>query len=185
MSEISTYQRIISRIKKYTVGEYLAGLWFARKFDECGILILTERRPWPRVIHKGGRLTAENCQFYSGVRLEVGASGRLHIGNGTYINRNTLIVCEERVTLGENCKIAWDVIIMDTDLHPINSTPIVNKPVTIEDEVWIGCRCIILKGVTIGRGAIVAAGSVVTKDIPPYTIWGGTPAKCIGEVDEA
>ncbi len=138
----------------------------------------------PEVIHKGGTLIAGNCQFYSGVRLEIGPAGNLTIGNGTYLNRNTLIVCEDHVEIGENCKIAWDVIIMDSDLHPINEqSPIVNKPVHIEDQVWIGCRSIILKGVTIGHGAVIAAGSVVTKSIPPRTVYGGSPAKLIAELD--
>lgn len=138
----------------------------------------------PKVIHKGGKLLAGNCQFYSGVRLEIGPKATLSIGNGSYLNRNTLIVCEDRVEIGENCKIAWDVIIMDSDLHPIDdTTPIVNKPVRIGDGVWIGCRCIILKGVTIGHGAVIAAGSVVTKNIPPRTVYGGSPAKLIAELD--
>ena len=139
----------------------------------------------PKIVKKGGKLLAENCQFYSGVRLEIGTRGILKIGNGTYLNRNTLIVCEDRVEIGKNCKIAWDVIIMDSDLHPINeSSPIVNKPVYIEDDVWIGCRSIILKGVTIGHGAVIAAGSVVTKNIPPRTVYGGSPAKLIAELDD-
>lgn len=164
--------------------EYLAGLWFSRKFDKSGLLVLSGGRPFPKVVHKGGVLVAGNCQFYSGVRLEVGEKGYLQIGNGTYLNRNTHIVCEKSVTLGTNCKIAWDVVIMDSDLHPINSTPIVNKPVVIEDDVWIGCRCIILKGVTIGRGAVIAAGSVVTKNVPPRTIVGGNPARFIAELHD-
>ncbi len=184
MAKSLTLQKITFWLKKYSLVEYLAGLWFSRKFDKSGILALTERRPWPQVINKGGTLTAGNCQFYSGVRLEIGANARLQIGNGTYLNRNALIVCENRVTLGKNCKIAWDVVIMDTDLHPVNSKPIINKPVTIEDEVWVGCRSIILKGVTIGRGAVIAAGAVVTKDIPPYTMWGGAPARYITDVED-
>ncbi|MEX0639071.1 MAG: acyltransferase [Balneolaceae bacterium] len=163
----------------------MAGLWFSRKFDSSGYLVVTGGRPKPEVIHRGGKLLAGNCQFYSGVRLEIGPGGTLLIGNGTYLNRNTLIVCEDRVEVGENCKIAWDVIIMDSDLHPIDdTTPIVNKPVRIENGVWIGCRSIILKGVTIGYGAVIAAGSVVTKDIPPRTIYGGSPAKLIAELDD-
>lgn len=114
--------------------------------------------------------------------MEVGPGARLHIGNGTYINRNSLIVAEKEVTIGRDCKISWDVFIMDTDQHPLNSTVPVRQPVTIEDKVWIGCRCTILKGVTIGKGAVIAAGSVVTKDVPPYTIFGGVPARQLADV---
>jgi len=179
-----TFQRILKRIKKYPLKDYLAGFMFSGKFDRKGVLVYSDGRPYPKIIHKGGTLVAGNCQFYSGVRLEIGENGRLEIGNGSYLNRNTLIVCEKRIDIGKNCKIAWDVVIMDSDLHPLNSEPLVDKPVFIEDNVWIGCRSIILKGVTIGEGAVVAAGSVVTKNIPAYTIWGGAPAKFIAYVKE-
>ncbi len=174
-----TLQRTFARLQKYPLKDYVAGFLFSRKFDRKGVIVYSDGRPYPKIIHKGGMLVAENCQFYSGVRLEIGENARLEIGNGTYLNRNTLIVCEKRIIIGKNCKIAWDVVIMDSDLHPMNSEPIVNKPVFIEDDVWIGCRAIILKGVTIGEGAIIAAGSVITKNIPPYTVWGGAPAKFI------
>lgn len=174
-----TLQRTFARLQKYPLKDYVAGFLFSRKFDRKGVIVYSDGRPYPKIIHKGGMLVAKNCQFYSGVRLEIGENARLEIGNGTYLNRNTLIVCEKRIIIGKNCKIAWDVVIMDSDLHPMNSEPIVNKPVFIEDDVWIGCRAIILKGVTIGKGAIIAAGSVITKNIPPYTVWGGAPAKFI------
>lgn len=175
--------RLRKRLSKHSVSEHLAGWWFSRKFDEHGIIVVTEAPPFPTVINRGGSMVAENCQFYSGVRIEIGPNGVLSVGNGTYINRNTLIVADERVTIGRDCKISWDVVIMDTDQHALNSTEIINKPVVIEDGVWIGCRCIVLKGVTIGEGAIIAAGSVVTKDVPPYTIRGGIPARHLADVE--
>lgn len=89
------------------------------------------------------------------------------------------MIAQTKVEIGNSCKIAWDVIIMDSDLHPIEGKVLENKPVIIEDHVWIGCRAIILKGVRIGKGAIIAAGSVVTKDIPAYTIAVGVPARVI------
>ncbi len=180
----SYLHRVILRFQKYSIGEHLAGLWFSQKFDKSGYIIVSGGWPMPKVVHKGGELVAGNCQFYSGVRLEIGPSATLLIGNGTYLNRNTLIICEDRVEIGNNCKIAWDVIIMDSDLHSIKDSPITNKPVCIGDHVWIGCRSIILKGVTIGYGAIVAAGSVVTKNIPPGTVYGGSPAKLIAKLDD-
>lgn len=177
------FRRVRKRLSKHSIREHLAGLWFSRKFTNHGILVVTETRPFPKVINNGGTITAENCQFYSGVRIEIRNNGNLFIGNGTYINRNTLIVVEEDVSIGRDCKIAWDVIIMDSDLHPLNSETVKHDPVTIEDNVWIGCRSIILKGITIGKGAIIAAGSVVTKDVPPYTIYGGSPARYLADVD--
>lgn len=177
-----TGRQLIARLRRYPLHDYLAGLLLSWKFNKKGVLVFSGGRPYPRVIHRGGELVAANCQFYSGVRLEVGARGRLHIGNGTYLNRNTLIVCEESVTIGTDCKIAWDVVIMDSDLHAVGGNPLVNKAVVIEDRVWIGCRSIILKGVTIGSDAVIAAGAVVTKNVPAGTIWGGSPARQIASL---
>jgi acetyltransferase-like isoleucine patch superfamily enzyme len=171
--------RMKMRLKRHSLRDHLKGAWFARKFTQAGILVVSGGLPFPKVINHGGTLRAENCQFYSGVRLEVGHNAILNIGNGTYLNRNTVIVAQKSIEIGENCKIAWDVVIMDSDLHPISEEDMEDKPVTIEDDVWIGCRCIILKGVHIGRGAVIAAGAVVTKDIPPHTIAGGVPARIL------
>ena len=75
---------------------------------------------------------------------------------------------------------------MDSDLHPVdaNDQPIESSPVIIEDNVWIGCRSIILKGVKIGRRSVIAAGSIVTKDIPPNSIAAGVPARVISNNPE-
>lgn len=143
--------------------------------------MVSGRRPSPKIFNRGGQIVVQNCQFYEGVRLEVGKGATLKIGNGTYLNRNTVVVAENRVEIGRDCRISWDVVIMDSDLHAVKGTTMDNRPVIIEDNVWIGCRCIILKGVTIGTGAIIAAGSVVTKNVPPNMIAAGVPAKIISE----
>jgi acetyltransferase-like isoleucine patch superfamily enzyme len=78
---------------------------------------------------------------------------------------------------------------MDTDFHPLeaqarrsDSEPAKTAPVTIEDDVFIGMNCLILKGVTLGRGSVIGAGSVVTKDVPPHTMVAGNPVRFIGDV---
>ncbi|MGZ4106010.1 MAG: DapH/DapD/GlmU-related protein, partial [Tumebacillaceae bacterium] len=75
----------------------------------------------------------------------------------------------------------WDVQLMDTDFHRISANAVNTKKITIGNNVWIGCRVMILKGVTIGDGAVIAAGSVITKDVPPYTVVGGNPARVLKE----
>lgn len=168
------------RFKKYTIFEHFLGFIFSRKFTKAKILVVSGGKPFPKVINKGGELYAENCQFYSGVRLEVGKNGKLIIKNGTYLNRNTLIIAHKLVEIGRDCKISWDVIIMDSDLHPLpGEKNIIEKPIFIGDNVWIGCRVIILKGVKIGNNAVIAAGSVVTKDVPENSIVAGVPARII------
>ena len=166
------------RVLRFSIMENLSGLIFSRKLTRHGLIVLSDGRPWPRVINKGGEIHTENCQFYSGVRLEVDEGARIEIGNGTYLNRNTLVHASELVRIGRNCKISWDVVIMDTDMHAIPGRPSV-KPVLIEDDVWIGCRVIVLKGVRIGHGAVIAAGSVVTKDVSASTVAAGVPARAV------
>ncbi len=175
----SMLKRFQERLTKYSIWEHLVGLWFGNKLKKHGIIVVTGGLPLPKVINRGGAIITENCQFYSGVRLEVGKGAEIKIGNGTYLNRNTVIVANKKVEIGSDCRISWDVIIMDSDQHEIPGKESSDKSVCIESNVWIGCRSIILKGVRIGTGAVVAAGSVVTKDVQPNTIVGGVPAKVI------
>jgi acetyltransferase-like isoleucine patch superfamily enzyme len=114
-------------------------------------------------------------------QLSVGDKARLTIGDHTFINTGVIISARNKIQIGKNCQIANQVIIMDNDFHGIEnrSTPEDPEPVIIEDNVWLATRCTILKGVTIGQGAVVAAGAVVTRDVPPYTLVGGIPAKII------
>ena len=179
ISSLSKVERVQMRLAKYSLLEHLAGLLFGMKLTSHGITVVSGGLPLPKVINRGGTITTENCQFYSGVRLEIGNNAEIRIGNGTYLNRNTVIVANRKVEIGNDCRISWDVIIMDSDQHEIPGKETGDKPVFIESNVWIGCRSIILKGVRIGTGAIVAAGSVVTKDVQPYTVVGGVPAKVI------
>jgi acetyltransferase-like isoleucine patch superfamily enzyme len=158
---------------------HLLGLWLGRRFQQFGIVTVAGGWPFPEVDNRGGRIVVGNCGFFSGVRLECWRNATIRIGTGTYLNRNTEIVAAESVTIGRDCKIARDVMIMDTDQHPIPGAALVVRPVTIEDRVWIGARAIVLKGVTIGHDAIVAAGSVVTRDVPPRALAAGVPARVV------
>ncbi|NJC26111.1 acyltransferase [Neolewinella antarctica] len=107
--------------------------------------------------------------------------GSLIIGNGTYVNPNTMIVASSTVKIGDRCAISWDCQILDNDLHDIGESGDMSSPIFIGDDVLIGSRVIILKGVTIGNGCVVAAGSIVTKDLPSRTLCGGIPARVLKE----
>jgi len=148
----------------------------------------TASYPWEKigplwVLNEGGTILIGDVKFFDGVRIRVGPGGHVEIGDYTHINHRTEIHCKKRVIIGPNCSIAWDVVIMDTDYHGLGKNPRIDAPTILEESVWVGCRAVILKGVTVGRGAVVAAGSVVTKDVPPFTIVGGNPAKVIGEIE--
>ncbi len=177
------FHRVRFRLKRFSLSEYFWGLWFSRKLTTHGITVVTGVFPFPKVINEGGAIHTQNCQFYSGVRLEIERGATLVIGNGTYLNRNTLVHVGESVQIGKDCKISWDVVIMDNDGHRLAGKKD-SEPVIIEDGVWIGCRSIILKGVHIGQGAVIAAGSVVTKSVPAGAVAGGVPAKILRQVEE-
>lgn len=106
----------------------------------------------------------------------------LAVGQGTHINEGCLLDARAGIRVGSSVSISHQVKIM-TGSHDTNSPVFkgVFSPVVIEDFVWIGVGAIILKGVKLGRGCVVAAGAVVTKDIPPMTIAGGVPAREIGK----
>jgi galactoside O-acetyltransferase len=129
-------------------------------------------------------------------------NGKVNVGNKSFLGGCT-IICRENITIEDNVFIAWGSYLYDHDSHSLdfrerekdilqqlsdfksgynfiknkNWSVVNSKPIIIKSNSWIGMNCIILKGVTIGEGAIVAAGSVVTKDVPPWTVAGGNPAK--------
>ena len=122
--------------------------------------------------------------MYEGAAIVVVDGGKLILGRNSYMNES-LIQCANSITIGDNCAIAPDVLIQDTDFHPIldengNEKPM-SKPIVIGNKVWICAKSTILKGVTIGDGAIVAAGAVVTKDVPERCVVAGNPAKVVRE----
>ena len=112
----------------------------------------------------------------------------LSIGDNTSLNYRTVISVESKVQIGSNCMIAEEVKIFDNNSHGIHyehraMTSEDTAPVILEDHVWIGMNSIILKGVRIGKGAVVAAGSVVTKDVPPMVVVGGNPASILKNIN--
>ena len=121
------------------------------------------------------------CAFF----VEDGAS--LVIGNNVGISGSCLWA-HQQISIGNNVNIGGDCIVIDSDCHSLNAEirkskndqkKKVNAPILIRDDVLVGARCIILKGVTIGERSIVGAGSVVTKSIPSDEIWAGNPARFI------
>jgi len=129
-------------------------------------------------------------------------TSRVIIGNNVYIGPGTYVECAEKVVIGDNVLISMHCNIIDTNSHSIHSShrmhdsiewqkgsaykdwgPVASSPVKIGDKCWVGLRSIILKGVQLGEGAIVGAGSVVTRSVNAYNLVGGNPAAFIKEVD--
>lgn len=122
----------------------------------------------------------KNSGIYRG--FEVRRPSKLVVGSGTVIGHNALLDARMGLTIGNNVNLSNEVMIW-TLHHDYNDTGFaaIGSPVVIADYVWLCSRAIILPGVTIGKGAVVAAGAVVTKDVLPYTVVGGVPAKKIAD----
>jgi acetyltransferase-like isoleucine patch superfamily enzyme len=119
-----------------------------------------------------------------GQHVQIGSirqSGRkVVIGEGTVINRGCLLYTTGGLLIGENASISSGVWLV-TGTHDMNDPhfPASYKPIVIGNHAWIGMRATILAGVTIGEGAVVMAGAVVTRDVPPHAVVGGVPAKTV------
>ncbi len=161
---------------------------FNRQWD--GQRTLRNKMVGSLYLAKGATLEVEVFDVYSGSRINVNAGAKLSLGSG-YMNHECVIDCFSSITIGRGVVISERVVIRDADNHAITS--IVNEvtgetkgdekptvaPIVIQDHVWLGMNVIVLKGVIIGEGAIVAAGSVVNKDVPPHCLVAGVPAKVV------
>jgi len=114
----------------------------------------------------------DNAVIMMGAVINIGAV----IGDKTMIDMG--VVLGGRATVGKNCHIGAGTVLAGV-VEPPSA-----KPVVVEDDVLIGANCVVLEGVTVGKGAVVAAGAVVTKDVEPYTVVAGTPARKIKDIDE-
>lgn len=142
-----------------------------------------------------------DCEIYGLIQSMSG--GKIRIGNHCCIYERSIIGSVSSITIGDCVIISNQVHIYDNNNHPVSPsvrhrmcvegfhTPAwrwehsESKPIVIEDDVWIGENAAILKGVTIGKGSIVGCHAVVTKDVPPYSIVAGNPARVVKEIEDA
>ena len=117
--------------------------------------------------------------------VDIRSPYRISIGAYTNINKRCVIDGRGGVTISDNVDIAQDVCVW-TEQHDYNSPTYASvcKPVVIDEYVWIASRATVLPGVTIGKGAVVACGAVVTKNVPPLAIVAGVPARVVGKRKE-
>jgi acetyltransferase-like isoleucine patch superfamily enzyme len=155
-----------------------------------------------------GIVTIGSGSLLAGTFVVETNGGRIRVGNNTFIGGG-MFVCADEITIGSDVMFSWGCTVMDTDAHSLlwehrkhdvrdwkrgvdegmmgrykDWTHVKSKKIEIKDKAWIGFNVIILKGVTIGEGAVVAAGSVVTKDVPAYTVVAGNPAVIVKQSGE-
>lgn len=119
--------------------------------------------------------TRANCQI-------IAQRGKIHIGRNVFFNQNVSITALDSIKIEDGVTIGNNVVIVDHDhdISDMNNSDFVSEPIVIRQGTWIGANCVVLKGVSIGEHAVVAAGSVVTKAVPDYAIVVGVPAKVVG-----
>lgn len=145
-------------------------------------------------ILKNGSIKAQNnskisigdyVQLKPEVEIEAGENAEINIGARTVLNKHIWIHSGSSIKIGQDCLIASYVGIIATNWNytdisrPINTQGSSSKGIVIEDDCWLGHRVSVLDGVKIGQGSVIGAGAVVTKDIPPYSIAVGVPAKVV------
>lgn len=165
--------------------------WYKSKFAEVKGSFSIEnnvRINNPKCIYIGCNVGIGSNTFLGPIISYSGKSynPKIIIGDGTWIGKHSSIAAIDKVEIGKNVLFAGYVHITDhshgyEDINmPISRQPLISKgPVVIEDQCWLGFSCEILSGVHIGRHSIVAARAVVTKDVPPYSIVAGNPARIV------
>ena len=164
-----------------------AARWYLRHATTVGPRVRVYGRPIVR--NHGTMIIGERAKLLSNVaKLELVAmeGGTLEIGERTLLNHGGSLCAAERVRIGARCLIGPHTMMMDNDFHRIEPDRRYewpeSRPIEIGDNVWLGARVIVLRGVTIGEGSCVGSGSVVVDDVPPYTFATGIPARVIKDL---
>lgn len=194
---------LLKLYKKYKRAKYIRSILKFIEKKDSSVLSDNFNLNVPFGLKNKKYLTIGNNSIIFGTFELNASSGSITIGD--YTQTNGHFICVNEINIGNYVFIAWGVTLFDNDSHSIDAKhrekdmetqindlknkesfiknknwEIVNSaPINIKDNAWIGMNAIILKGVTIGQGAIVAAGSVVTKDVPDWTMVGGNPARII------
>ena len=122
----------------------------------------------------------EAFKIWSGHRKTlISGWGRIRIGHRVFVNCGTVIISVKEIVIGDDVAFANEVYVMDSNSHGVEGRPHVEAPVRIGDGTWLGNRAMVLPGVTIGKRVVVAAGAVVTRDVPDDVLVAGNPARVV------
>lgn len=190
----------ISRSREY-MGKFLARYYNSKFQKFCIIAEGVRLRPGCRIYNdtrSRDAITIGAGSIIDGELMVFGGFGKIEIGESCFVGPNTRVWSNQSIRIGNRVLISHNVNIFDSMTHQMDSRSrawqfgeIVQRghpkgldlgarPICIGDDCWVACNAILLRGVTLGRGCVVGAGSVVTKDVEEYTIVAGNPAKYIG-----
>lgn len=150
-----------------------------------GAIVGKLKTAWPHKITIG-----KGCYFLDGhyfwFKHPFSEENYVKFGERVYMGRNVTFNCNSQITIGDDSMIADNCLFVDINHNiyrdqVISSQPLDVGRIVVGKDVWVCVGCYILKGVTIGDGAVIGAGSVVNRDVPPYEIWAGIPARKVGE----
>ncbi|MEY2541832.1 MAG: hypothetical protein QOI22_1434 [Verrucomicrobiota bacterium] len=162
---------------------FLRRLWFDGLLFVCNRLVANVPSHTVRLAFYRGVMRfdiGDRSNIFSGARFDTRGSFRM--GNNSVINERCRLDNRGGLSIGQNVSISAETCILTADHDPHDPAFIGrNRPVVIADYVFVGTRALILPGITIGRGAVVGAGAVVTKSVPPLAIVAGSPARQIGQ----
>jgi acetyltransferase-like isoleucine patch superfamily enzyme len=125
------------------------------------------------------------CGTIVPIEFNTYSNGRIEIGSRTFINYGSSVAARDFIEIGSHCHLGHYTFIMDNNQHDtvVHTALPPSKPIVIEDDVWIGSHVVILPGVRIGKNAVIGAGSIVTRDIPPRCVAAGNPARVIRQLE--
>ena len=178
--------RWLARPRSGPLHDAFFGMWLRFHGVECGSDLHLEGK-FPAIINEGKMRLGNRVVIRAPIHrteLSTGHGARLTIGANSYINQGSTISASQLIEIGERCLIGEFVAIHDSNFHPLQPGELIRTaPIRIGHNVWIGHRATILAGVTIGDHAVIGAGAIVTRVVPPRTVVGGVPAKVIRTFD--
>lgn len=174
------HRGVLAKIRR--IGPALNARIRLRRVTSLGRRVTLRGRP---AVTNDGRMTiGDRVRLVSTVatlELVTLPGGHLEIGDNVFVNYGSSLVASAHVKIGDDCLIGTHVTVMDCDFHRVEDKAwdTTGEPIFIEDRVWLGNRSMILKGVRVGHDAVVAAGAVVTRDVPLRALVAGVPAKIV------
>ena len=151
--------------------------WALRKVKKVGRRAIVLGRP---TVDATDLEIGDDFKVWQGHRTTlISGWGRLRIGDRVFVNSGSVVIAVKEITIGDDVALANEVYVMDSNSHGVEGRPHVEAPVHIGDGTWVGARAMILPGVTIGKRVVVAAGAVVTRDVPDDVLVAGNPARVI------
>jgi acetyltransferase-like isoleucine patch superfamily enzyme len=182
VDELTAWQRRRTGLKwrRAMVRQQLKAVWSLRRVDRRGKNCVVLGSP---VVDATDMQVGDDFKVWSGPRKTlISGWGELRFGDRVFVNVGTTIISVEKIVVGDDVAFANDVYVMDSDSHGVEGRPHRQAPVHIGDGCWIGARAMILPGVTLGRRVLVAAGAVVTRDVPDDALVAGNPARVVRQL---